>query len=105
VLSDDRVAVAWQSRDRVYYAFSTGDAFDAKIAAPGLDAAHQNHPTILMNPQGEMLFAYLAEGETLKWEHRSPDGKVKDSGSVGGLIKFSRSSAFLDKDGNFYLAY
>ena len=97
---------AWMSRGKVYYAESSdaGQSFAKPRTTRAARPGPENHPLILVNGKGEVLFAW-EEGSLIRWQIADERDKVIDSGTAGTLPENSKAAAFLDREGDFCLVF
>ncbi len=100
------IHVAWMSDGQVYHATSDngGGSFTARAAPGDPQQGPRSLPVIVSNARGEQLFAWV-EGQHVRWERLSTDGRIMASGDNGRLPSESKFAAFADRDGNFVLVY
>lgn len=97
---------AWMSDGRVYYAQSSdnGREFGDALTNGLSREPPTNHPIVLANDRGQILFAWEAGGD-IHWQVSDRTGKVLDSGDAGVLTEKSKASGFVDRDGDFNLVF
>lgn len=97
---------AWMSNGRVYCAESDddGERFSSPHAPFASDSKPQNRPTALVNPAGQVFFAW-EQGRSVMWEIVDPGWKLVDSGEAGVLTANSKATGFVDREGNFCLVF
>lgn len=97
---------AWMSNGRVYYAKSDddGERFSSPHTPFASHSKPQNHPTVLVNPAGQVFSAW-EQGRSVTWEIVAPGGKLVDSGEAGVLTSNSKATGFVDREGDFCLVF
>jgi hypothetical protein len=100
------ILAAWMSDGRVYYAESTNGTqeFSDAISDVTPDSPPANHPIVLANARGEVFFAWEI-GRHIRWQTRDAAGKVLESGDAGELPEKSKSTGFVDRQGDFCLVF
>jgi hypothetical protein len=104
--------VAWMSQGEVYYASSLdgGKSFQNKVRPKSISqivsvSKRRNHPIVLVNPKGQVFFAWMEEAG-VKWEVHSSDGsdsQLISNGDAGKISSRSKPTGFVDRDGGFVL--
>jgi hypothetical protein len=102
----NQVLISWMSRGAVYRASSNdgGQTFGPRLAPMGGHRSPASSPIVLSNARGQFLFGWV-EGQSVRFECISPDGRIQASGENGRLPSNSRLTGFVDQDGSFALVY
>lgn len=102
--SGKKVAVAWRSREEVYWTGASDGHRFAGRQAPALGGPSRLYPSIRFGKGGTFLFAW-AEGGDVAWQLHDRAGKVLKAGRVGGLPHRSRFTIVAGADGTFHLVF
>lgn len=108
---DGKVAVAWETKGKVY--FSSTDNFRGAIAPPavGYGQVRRKNPAIAVNAKGETLLVWgegegFQSGGKLRWTVFENSGKpTGQKGQPGEIPESSMPSAVVLPDGSFLVIY
>ncbi|MCB1231219.1 MAG: exo-alpha-sialidase [Verrucomicrobiae bacterium] len=112
--SDDRLAIAWESRDRVYFQgidSRTGAPIDTAISPEGHPHKGQKHPSLAIDEAGNLLLVWMVPGGwgapgRVEWRVFLPDGTPTDTtGLQEGVPPWSMATATFQPGSGFSVFY
>ncbi len=112
--SRDRVGVAWESQDKVYFEVldATGkNSIAGPIENPNGGKFPQKHPSVAFDNSGNILLVWTVgrgwgSASTALWRMFTPDGKpTEQTGEQAGVPPWSKAAALFHPDDGFLVFY